>query len=1551
MVKMEVPLPHHIEAASKLPLGAAGSVPPPISKHHAKMIDSVNDLYNERIKPSTIPLDHVVPVPMQQYDFIAKKAAKSSSKLRRVASLGRELRSLTPKELHEVRNVTTEHLYDQAGGAPSKLLRTTIGQLERLQGGLMQLEAAHGQQSNLLAFAQASEAAEALGSLLPQMGVDQLSTKKQAGQGTARSPTRGLAPSASMPSSLGAIQGSLLQTRKAAPSRPPSLPSLPGTPSLPTRPRGPTATLASYSSASHLVFSHKSGNTGEDDMRVAERDTLTPPSSPSRPIFSVLDGISAPRVLEMLDTARTEAHLVSLVLGPLADAIRDAATPPVTIVHLLLCPTGDPERLSPQGEAQWLPPIPIGTGLIGLALRTRCALSCGNAHHEAEYSQLHEAPFFNHASVLLLPLLPPAPAARDEPTSRPLGVMALVGPPHTLTKTPQDLMDTLQTVASIVSLTLVRLRTAAELHTLQQARKLQMSRAAGGTSAERPKLWHTAAPTMSPPPVATEALLLLMSYASFAPLDDILNHAHEVPISLVASEAASQGDPAAAIALVWAEQLLPVLAAHFRCESAIFLRFESKRLTLCAGDDPRAEGSVRMALPSKAGGASAHPGTPEAKLAAKQSTNPALIAACTLSVAFTPEAIAAPFLDADGELVGVWLLSGRLTTRIGPLPPKNAVPTAPYDEVEAQQLLAASNALHHKLVEEVQRQMEASPHPAEQSISEDGVDSDSWAGKQLRLLNALLALDDPSSDGGASLALSFAAYSQAVLRCQAALLRHVGPGERRSAYDPGTWGWDATGRRVLVQQALYEPRGLAVLVTQTNESITISAPSRLPSFGSASDIPPLAEPSDIDGVVVLPLASRPGGSCVAQLTRLYQERLLDSPPTAAAKYSAEAFVNSAAAAHATAAHLMIAQRNKAEAEGEPPPPLPPPQMELPPPPPPLYRPPLSACLQVLEGMAPTIDASMQRAWRINPRPNMQLLTLQNALAFQLCVARHGAMSTAALAGAPTVQDVAQAGLDAVIGTATRMMRGLLNASGARLLVHHNEMLRSTPRGAVVGRDGGHGDEMIRESLFLRPIAPTQPGIAVAAAYYRAPVRWHSEMDLSKLPFPESPCDGLPGGSGDAEWDPITSLAVPLLLADGEVVAVVALSNKIRSIDPPVSRRHTPSTPTRSKRTLSGGGLGGSLSGTTPPMNSTADSPRARIAEVPSVAENLMARLPPTMAASNSWPTAPWLEAGLREAGWLEEPRQALHRPHEEINQDHVVPFADIDVELATALAADVTLAMVHADLDAAVATAREQMDSHGTQNLLRERVQRVLSCAADAALLARRACRVAAYILQAESVLFFRFDPRTYTLWRCASSTSDELPLRSVSLNLRAPRSIAAAVATSGDLHATDAPHEDPALLPGFDAPESFELENVLAVPMRAKHTGHAFGVLQALNRRHAGAEVAVGAADAPMRYATARQHTGLDLSGAIDDGRAAVAIDSVAADARKLAEWERAALQMVADEAAAALEMIACREEEDEEEPADEAEAKRVEALCGAERRLAAAEVKVGLIRVAMGV
>ena len=77
-------------------------------------------------------------------------------------------------------------------------------------------------------------------------------------------------------------------------------------------------------------------------------------------------------------------------------------------------------------------------------------------------------------------------------------------------------------------------------------------------------------------------------------------------------------------------------------------------------------------------------------------------------------------------------------------------------------------------------------------------------------------------------------------------------------------------------------RGLAVLVTQTNESITISAPSRLPSFGSASDIPPLAEPSDIDGVVVLPLASRPGGSCVAQLTRLYQERLLDSPPTAAA---------------------------------------------------------------------------------------------------------------------------------------------------------------------------------------------------------------------------------------------------------------------------------------------------------------------------------------------------------------------------------------------------------------------------------------------------------------------------------------------------------------------------------------------------------------------------------------------------------------------------------------------------------------------------------------------
>ena len=329
-------------------------------------------------------------------------------------------------------------------------------------------------------------------------------------------------------------------------------------------------------------------------------------------------------------------------------------------------------------------------------------------------------------------------------------------------------------------------------------------------------------------------------------------------------------------------------------------------------------------------------------------------------------------------------------------------------------------------------------------------------------------------------------------------------------------------------------------------------------------------------------------------------------------------------------------------------------------------------------------------------------------------------------------------------------------------------------------------------------------------------------------------------------------------------------------------------------------------------------------------------------------TAPWLSAGLREAGWLEEataleseeaPQEGGGAPASDEVAPDVVAFDERDVKLVSALGADMTLAILHTHLDTARASARQHMDSPTAQNMLCMRVRRVLSCAAEAALLARRACRCASRILQGEHVLLFRFDPSSLALWRCASSASDVLPSRSAVVNPRAPRGIAALVATTGQHHASDAPSNDRALLPGFDAPDGLELDDVLAVPLRSQPTGKVVGVLQVLNRRRHGSPGAT-TVDGPFARAVAGRFAGIASTKH--------SVTAREADLPQLVAWETATLQMVADETAAAFDVLACQQKEAEEEPRPPVDAALVEALCAAERRLAAAEVKVALIRAA---
>lgn len=1426
----------------------------------ALLVESASQLYRNIVTPSTLSSSQLrLPVGNKHADALPSSGRTGRAAGRRVALLGRELRTLTAAELHSVRTAAAQELCMTAsGGPPSRLLRATIGQLERLQNGLVQLEASQVRssspidtQAQLVAMAEASEAAATLSSLLRQTG---LSGHAIVDNSAAAGPPDDPRSPSLQPSANASFRGRHSQPaqRLAASASSPSFPASPlrgaaATQSLPTLPAVPAptpepenfATLASYQSASHLVFSSAGRS---------EQGSFAVPVA-SRPPHSQAEGSGVLwSVLELLNTATSETHLTSLVLGPLTTAIRAGSTELKS--HLLLCDKrGSEAVLSPQGSA--LPPVPAGAGLMGLALSTQRTVSCGVAQNEARYSAAHEEAYFGQGSVVIVPLLPPARHENETTDAAPLGVLVLAAPPHVLSDA-ASLIYTVQMAASQVSLTLIRLRASAKLHQHCHARSMRSALLAGDTQALQR---HVRSPT------ATGALLDAVRDANLSP-----------PETVATSDDA--GDGSTALMLAWAEQLLPVLAAHFGCAHALFLRFDPKLLVLCAGDDPRARGAVRLSLP---GAPSSAPGSAAAKLAAAKPGVPAAaVAACTLGAAFTADSVAAPVIGAAGELVGVIQLTGRLVAQIGVSNPQTG---SPYSSSEAQQLRAAANAL----VERVHAS------EGERAAGEEALET-----KRLRLLLALLAMDDSSSDGGSALALSVELFCSAVLRCSHAALLQVG--------EHGAWGWDGLGRLLQVQHYPHSPQGLALAAAQSGEAIASASPQQLAGFGGASDLPALVEASAVEGVVVVPLAP---GNGVVQLSRLPTGAVAESAPAASALASASAAAVASAAALLAAKTEYLAARQQAQ-NGDSTTEIPPPPQAEPPvaPPPTPPRPPLASCQQVLVGAVPTLRAALPRAFRTAPKVSEQLSALQRAVALQLCVARRGAAATAAAAGSPTDEDASQAATSAAIATAVRLLRGLLNATGARLLLRAptGDMLHSSPRCAVAATQGV-ADSIVPEDFFLRPITRTQLGIGIAAAYYRKPQRWdrqssaYAPLNPVTVPQPEPELDGVPGVAEATDLNSV--LAVPLLL-HGALVGVLVLSNKT----------------TAAATALRPG------------------SPSPHVED--RMAELLSAR---DATPGARWPTAPWLQAGLREAGWLEEPSTPSKATDGAASQGGggmQTEFTDTDAHLATTLTADVTLAVVHAQLDEAAASARQQTKSPSTQNVLRERVRCVLSCAPTATLLERRACRVAAMLLQAEQVLLFRFEPSSLTLQRSASSGSAALPSRAMVLDPRAPRGIAGTVALTGFAHATDVPHADPALLPGVDAPDGVELENVMAVPIRAAGGQAVVGVLQAINRRQS---IAGGRPDRPMAQAAAREHGVLDLGGQASPNGGEAPVDEA------IAMWEWAVLAMLADEIAAALSLVEARENE----PADPKAAAKIEQLCAAEQRLAEAEDKVALVRAGM--
>lgn len=109
--------------------------------------------------------------------------------------------------------------------------------------------------------------------------------------------------------------------------------------------------------------------------------------------------------------------------------------------------------------------------------------------------------------------------------------------------------------------------------------------------------------------------------------------------------------------------------------------------------------------------------------------------------------------------------------------------------------------------------------------------------------------------------------------------------------------------------------------------------------------------------------------------------------------------------------------------------------------------------------------------------------------------------------------------------------------------------------------------------------------------------------------------------------------------------------------------------------------------------------------------------------------------------------------------------------------------------------------------------------------------------------LCHRFEAGSLALWRCASSSADQLP-KNVMLEPRAPRGIAGAVALTGQPHTSNMPHADPHFWPEVDAPGGKPVHNALAVPLRrVKHQrSFVIGVMQAINKLPGSGEAAVAA-------------------------------------------------------------------------------------------------------------
>lgn len=1544
--------PEPADEKAKLELGL-----PSVEVETAKqlrLVQSAAELYSSgRIKQSSITNSDI----QQPHFWPGPKAAGSVRPARRVAVIGKELRRLTAAELKQVRTATSIHMHQQSGATPSRLLRTTNQQIERLQGALLQLDSSRGtpiapssgSSKILQAITEAKDATGALAELLPKMGVHLpgLETgSASANEGRSFSLHMQQAASCSTPS----LQQPRVSTSSSMGEYPMPVRGL-GLPSqmLGAEPRSPSCAASLYPITPPMRMPTVQANTAEvlyDKMASLPSQSSRPQSVLSQPpsIRNATTpdgglglgtsmrpdaGVSSPSwVLELLSTATAEAQLINLVLGPFARGVQDDTMlrGALTHIHLMLCCDGSGRGdmvLAGQGEAQWLPPVPLQASTIMThAFSTQRKISCTVACKDPKFSAELESPYYNDHSILMLPLLPPASVMTDTDGSTglagaPLGLLILGGTPRMLSDVPAAFVDHLQTATSIIALTLERLRAASDLSRLLLEQRMQR---AVLSSRQEQKAHSTS---------SADSLCLAIRSVDLPTAASILHdggppsRAGGPPVSttgtlsLAAAQAVKSGDAFLALGLTWAEHVLPVLAAAFNSASALFLRYEPDRTMLCAGDDPTSSFAVRLPLP---GSPSVLPGTAAAKQIAAGSPelSPALQAACTLGAAFSPDGVASPLLSRTGELIGVWHLSGRVKVRIGPVDP-STTPSLPYTKHDALRLRAAANALNERISDELSR-AETTQSPLHDLGGPRAKQADVE-----RLLRALISLNDSTYDGGSALAVTISAFCAGVLRCSHASLLRIIPEKHPSRHDheTGVWGWDGLGRRVLVQCA--PNTGLATAATKAGEALLGPL-----SDAFAAAVGPRLKGKDVEAVLAIPVT---GSGSVIQLTRLQAHKVGLSPPAqnafAAASAVANATIASTNAARSEFLGNVLQQKDQPlspdadRSDGPAPsPPRKAPPPPLPPPPPPRVS--VAVCQATIEGITNALRTTLQRMRSSVPKAHEQLQSLQRALAFQLCVARRGAAASAVEAGAPTDDDAGQAGLASLCAAAARLMRGLLSSYGCRLLlqtpnVFNGDSLHTSYRGAVVAREKGFDDAVIAEKFVKRDVAPTQRGVAIAAAFYRKPQNWSVGGGLGKSAAEgDALLDGVPGESSSSMK---SVLALPLLVGGNDLVGMLVFTNKIPAFTG--IRQRTPHTPMQK-----------------------------RVHGAPATAEELMAQMPTVHAsfvAERSDSAVPgfeeprWFQAGLREAGWLEEPKDFgtgfSSRRLRAARTEEIADFAELDVELASSLIPDVTLAVAHAQLESSAAAARQTLDSPSKQNELRVNVGRVLSCAPDAALLARRACRTAALVLRAEHALLFRFEQPSLTLWRCASSSRAELPPCSVVVDPSFPRSVAGVVALTGKSHSSHSPHADPALLPGLDAPEGMRLDNLLAVPLFMGDAGNSavMGVLMVLNRHASGAN---SSACDPLAREAAREHAAVLVGDeAHTDGSGA-----------HLAMWELAVLTMISEETGAALSELAYEQREDdaEDEAAPPARSPLLDALCAAERRLVEAEDKVALMRAA---